>query len=159
MSCLFFTCAFHKQYLLFKQCGRDKEVETMHNVIRHSLMSFARQSSTVQGFVAHSMAFRSSRGTGADDGFDSVSSSATSSESSQGYHLRGWRMYLLGGMWLARHPSIQFQRLGVIRETLPSHIQIFIHDVKRNACWQIAQDHFTKQGGVHLHLSLIDGYS
>ena len=45
-------------------------------------MSFARQSSTVQGFVAHSMASCSSQGTGADDDDDSVSLSATSSESS-----------------------------------------------------------------------------
>ncbi|KAL4069355.1 STKc type histidine kinase, partial [Scleroderma citrinum] len=63
-------------------CGRDKELETIRNVIRHSLMSFARQSSTLQNLVPQSLASGSSQGTGADDDEDVASSSAVSSEGS-----------------------------------------------------------------------------
>lgn len=54
----------------------------MRNVIRHSLLSFARQSTTVHGLISQSLASGSSQATGADDDGDSISLSVASSESS-----------------------------------------------------------------------------
>ncbi|KAI6045151.1 STKc type histidine kinase [Pisolithus marmoratus] len=63
--------------------GRDKELETIRNVIRHSLTSFSRQSSTAQTLATRSIASASSQGTGTDlDDDDAMSSSAASSEDS-----------------------------------------------------------------------------
>ncbi|KAI5991480.1 STKc type histidine kinase [Pisolithus albus] len=63
--------------------GRDKELETIRNVIRHSLTSFSRQSSRAQTLVPRSIASTSSQGTGTDnDDEDAMSSSVASSEES-----------------------------------------------------------------------------
>ncbi|KAI6153278.1 STKc type histidine kinase [Pisolithus tinctorius] len=64
-------------------CGRDKELETIRNVIRHSLTSFSRQSSIMKALIPPSVSSTSSQGTGTDnDDEDAISSSAVSTEES-----------------------------------------------------------------------------
>ncbi|KIJ68769.1 hypothetical protein HYDPIDRAFT_37202 [Hydnomerulius pinastri MD-312] len=62
--------------------GRDKELETLRNVIRHSMTSFARSLSSIQGHVSlpRSVPSTGSQGTGDDD--DAASASVQSNEES-----------------------------------------------------------------------------
>lgn len=139
--------------------GRDKELETIRNVIRHSLTSFSRQSSRAQTLVPRSTASTSSQGAGTDnDDEDAVSSSVASSEESpklSATKVEGVCSYPSGRAAATPSPVNTVAKPGRDAKELVFPLPTGTSDVATNSLRKVALQ--AKERGIKTHTIVVAG--
>ncbi|KAI6159530.1 STKc type histidine kinase [Pisolithus thermaeus] len=138
--------------------GRDKELETIRNVIRHSLTSFSRQSSTAQALAPRSIASSSSQGTGTDNDEEEAMSSVASSEESPkltAAKVEGACSYPAGRGAATPSPVNSVTKLGRDAKELIFPLPTGSSDVATNSLRKVALQ--AKERGIKTHTIIVAG--
>ncbi|KAI6136939.1 STKc type histidine kinase [Pisolithus sp. B1] len=137
--------------------GRDKELETIRNVIRHSLTSFSRHS-TAQTLAPRSIASSSSQGTGTDNDDEEAMSSVASGEESPkltATKVEGVYSYPAGRGAATPSPANSVTKLGRDAKELIFPLPAGSSDVATNSLRKVALQ--ANERGIKTHAIIVAG--